>query len=77
MCARAVVLCSATVLMDGLYVCVFAKMASGCGMTAAGAKCVASWLAGNPPLQFLSIAGELTHAGVGEDAWMTMFGFRQ
>ena len=27
-------------------------------MTAAGAKCMASWLAGNPPLEELSITGE-------------------
>ena len=39
--------------------CVFAKMASDCGMTAAGAKCVASWLAKNPPLEQLRISGEL------------------
>ena len=44
--------------MDGLYVCLYVNMAPDCGMTAAGAKCVASLLAGNPPLETLMIRSE-------------------
>ena len=45
-------------LVHGLSACPCACATSGCSITAVGAKCVASWLAGNPPLQVLWMGGQ-------------------
>ena len=63
--------------MAGSYVCDFSDMALGCDIAAAGAKYVASWLAGNPPLEFLWISSEWYAWALGEDVWMTNFALRQ
>ena len=39
--------------------CAHVDAASGCEMTAAGAKCVASWVARNPPVEKLWMSGKL------------------
>lgn len=41
---------------------------SGCGMTSVGAKVLASWLTGNPPLTTLRMAGE-QHAPLYVNTW--------
>ena len=51
--------------MDGLYVCAPVNWTSECGMTAAGAKSVASQVARNPLLETLLISGELACIGTG------------